>query len=967
MEKFIETAVRLPARGIVVWQRGNVMKKAIWVLSLFLVLFSTVYVTSRQLKAAPAPAPQATTPIDSIYPGLGVITSRTARDGRIATSNQAILGPGSCIHYGDPYSPLDSTWVPGPYTFTYRIYIPPTYAHDIVRVEIFDPDSINIATNSLTILRTNLAINNGLGAVALKSCSDNGGSANQADPCSLATDELSLVNSAPNLDLNQVNPYWFVRIDENVIRTSPFSCGPASSYTPSANTQTRYSLSYFAQNPDETVAKIPLVDYFGQTGDGVRDNGDHLTDMRWVSPGANVPFSTVDSPGASVPAIARTIDSFEVDLTTDVPNIFVDPETGGRYLYLDVQAMSGSSENGYEVWAGPPTYVNSVPSEVNARNVYLLNHPGSHDAAGVEITAVDTLVQNSLFDNPVGIPLAYIGPELAGETLHLNLFDSDSGAQPPIVFYFDTIAFTPDVSNPLGYDPNQTDWAMAFAVSGQTDPDGVAPGVRCVPGSCGTQWVSPPYQITIPGDLSNCDWQNPTTETCTPFYGGRLMVRYTGGFYDTYTWQMTTTQGPFPDNSTPGCSAFPIGIQEGARSVTAPGTGSNPYPNAAEFTYPTTPPVYASFLDHQDDIPLLNATPGDVFRVYGGTGIGDFSFLLWNTGIPATASTLTNSLTWPGDSLDYTDHSDGGTAVPGSGFSFPVRGYIEPDDPTDQTLQIGDWIAASTGTINSTSVADQLETHINLERTLRLPVWGSSSGIGSNGRYQTTQFAIFRLLGYNVTTNWLLLEFVGFDTSCGQLASTPSSVALEGPTAGETEASYTFTATISPNHTSTPITYTWDISDHGTITHTGGISDTVTLTWGSAGEKMVMVTAVNSTGTPVSQSHTIHINPPDVAADAVAITGPTSGAPNTSYNFTAAISPLTTTTPVTYTWEITDHDMITNTNGLSDTVALTWSSAGEKVVTVTAVNSTGFSVTQTHTIDIALPEQKIYLPLVIRN
>ena len=58
-----------------------------------------------------------------------------------------------------------------------------------------------------------------------------------------------------------------------------------------------------------------------------------------------------------------------------------------------------------------------------------------------------------------------------------------------------------------------------------------------------------------------------------------------------------------------------------------------------------------------------------------------------------------------------------------------------------------------------------------------------------------------------------------------------------------------------------------------------------------------------------------------------------SGTANTSYDFTAAISPLTTTTPVTYTWEITDQGTITNTDGLTNTVTLEWSSAGEKVVT----------------------------------
>ncbi|MCA9954293.1 MAG: hypothetical protein KC434_06210, partial [Anaerolineales bacterium] len=146
------------------------MKKSILVVTLFLTLLSTVYVTSRQLKAASAPAPQAATPIDPIYPGLGIITSRTARDGRIATSHQGIFGPGSCTHMGDPYSPLVSEFAPGPYTYTYRIYIPPTYGYDVVRVELFDPDSINTASNSFTISRSNTAINNGLSALASKTC-----------------------------------------------------------------------------------------------------------------------------------------------------------------------------------------------------------------------------------------------------------------------------------------------------------------------------------------------------------------------------------------------------------------------------------------------------------------------------------------------------------------------------------------------------------------------------------------------------------------------------------------------------------------------------------------------------------------------------------------------------------------------------------------------------------------------------
>ena len=845
------------------------MKRVIVVASLFILLTAAILISSNIQVNAALSAPQATTPADSLFPGLGIITSRTMEDGRLATSNQAILGPDSCVHMGDPYSPLDSPWATGPYTYTYRIYIPPNYAHDVVRIELFDPDSMNTAVNTVTINRSNTAINNGQSPIASKTCGTNGGSSSQVQPCLLVTDELDLVFSVPNLDLNLVNPYWFVRIDEN--RRPPVTpggnCGAPASYTAAFNTQTLYSLAYFAQNPDQTVAKVNLVSYIGQTGDGVRDNGDHNTDLRWVSPGATVPFSTVDTPGNAVPAIAQTIDSFEVDLTTDVPNIFTDSQTGDRYLYLEVTALSGASENGYELWAGPPDYVNSVPSEVNARNLYILNNPGSHNSQGLEITAVDTLVQNANFNNPVDIPLAYIGPELAGHTLQLTMFDTDSGAQPPIVFYFDTLAFTPDDSSALGYDPDLTDWAMAFAVSGQDDPDGIAQGVRCEPGACLTQWVDPAYQITIPGDLSSCDWQNPTAETCTPFYGGRLMVRYDGGFSDTYALELSAVQGELPNDQSTGCTAFPIAINEAARSVTAPGTGTNPFPDGAEFTYPANPPTYSSFLDHQDDVPLLDATPGNIYRVQNGVGSGNFGWLVWNTGISANADTLTNSLTWPGDSTDYNQCSGpgcpGGPGIPGSGFSFNVRGYIEPGDPTDQALHKGDWIAASTGSVSSSAIQNALNEHINLERTLRLPVWGISTGSGVNGRFQTSQFAIFRLVGYNITNSWLLLEFVDFDSSCGQPPVAPTSVSIAGPTTGDAETSYSFTASVDPGNVTMPITYTWESTDHGPITNTGGISNTIMLEWSSAGSKIVTVTAVNSTGSSVSQSQAIDIALPE--------------------------------------------------------------------------------------------------------
>ncbi|MCB8925703.1 MAG: hypothetical protein H6652_08770 [Ardenticatenaceae bacterium] len=848
-------------------------KAAFFTLFCLFILGSIAFTKPRANLAAAVDKPEVLS--EFTLPTKGLITNQDIRYGRISTTYQAVYGPDSCTLFGDPFSPLTSVYEPGPYTYTYAIRIPANYPHDIVRVELFDPDSINTVVNSVTILRSNTAVNNELSPTASKTCGTDGGSSSQTNPCALETDELSIVSSTANHD--QINPYWFVRADAN--RTPPSSpggsCGEPGSYTPSLNTETVYSLYYFAQNPEGMFNQVPLVSYIGQIGDGVRDNGDHLTDLRWVSPGADQPFSPVDSPGATVPAIAQTTDSFEIDLTTDVPGIFTDELTNDRYLYLAIRTIYGASENGFDIWAGPPTYtdgdpgVPDVPSDINARNLHVLNNPGAHDAAGVELLALGTLPQTSVASYPVDVPLIDIGPELIGQNIQFNLFDNDAGAQPPIIFYFDTIAFTPDGNNPLGYDPANTDWAWSFGVSGQDDPDGVAEGVRCLPGNCNNQWVSPSYQITVPGNLDNCDYDNPTMDECTPFYGGRLMARFNQGINNLHTWQISLPQEPVenPLNPTLGCSAFPISISEVARSVTAPGTGINPFPEAVEFTYPTTPPSYASFLDHQEDVPLTAATPGDIFRVQSGFGTGNFGWLVWNIGVDANANTLTNSLTWPGDSTDYTPCSGpgcpSGAGVPGSGFEYNVSGYIEPVDATDQALHIGDWVAANTGAVNVSTIRDQLNAHIDLERTLRLPIWNNANGTGPNGIYQNSQFAIFRLIGYNLSTDWLLLEFVGFDTSCGQLSAAPTAVSLTGPTTGETNTSYDFTADISPSFASTPITYTWEISGQTTITNTGGISNTVSLSWDSVGSKDVVVTAVNDTGFSVTQTHTIDITLPE--------------------------------------------------------------------------------------------------------
>ncbi|MEM7331348.1 MAG: pilus assembly protein TadG-related protein [Chloroflexota bacterium] len=471
-----------------------------------------------------------------------IYASRRVEEGNVSTSTQGIFGPQICINYGDPFSPWTSPFEPNVYTYQYRIMVPASYSHDILRVELFDPDSINSANNEATVTRSALvqngaAVNPVLGAITTKFCGidtdpENG---RQDFTCVLPTDELNYLDSP--LTLDQINPYWFMRIDEN--RGNPAtqhgdgSCQVPDNYTVGLNTQTKFELYYYRGAADGSPIKAPLATYTGQTDD-YRDQqihptgtpGDHNTDLFWVSPGAVNQGTDFDSLyGTShVPVDPDSAnDSFEIDLTADVPGIITDPGTGARFINLDVTAISGASENGFEIWAGPPTYVNTVPANVNQRNVVVTNTPGAHYSGGAVVFALGRLPMNSIFNNQVDIPLVFVGSEQAGETMTVSLWDSDSGAQPPIEFYFDSIS--------------DQDWSLVFGQDGVPDPDGETR--TCVPGSCDGQWVLPAYNITIPGLVDNCDYANADTDpNCTPFYGGRLMARYIGGTNDTFTWQI---------------------------------------------------------------------------------------------------------------------------------------------------------------------------------------------------------------------------------------------------------------------------------------------------------------------------------------------------------------------------------------------------------------------------------------------
>lgn len=519
----------------------------------------------------------------SNFPLADIYASRRVETGALSTSNQAVFGPNLCVDFGDPFSSFSdplaqqyrARWLgnANQRAYRYRILIPDNYEDqlctggdgtgslcDVVRVEIFDADSWNQDGNQDTVVRTQNAIDYGNldedDWEVSGSCDSD-----RKNPCLIDTGEQEIADDH-GLSVDHINPWWFRRIDENRGAGSPpgnGACSEPGNYTVGYNTITRYTLFYFQRSPDGVIQRVNLATYYGQSATGrdaqfSSDAEEYLTtDMRWISPGAEPNFDQPEQvyaycdPSVQRPGRDGCTDGsdgpgsgFEIDISDDLVSIVRDDDSGARYIYMEVETISGASENGYELWAGPRTYVNSVSSNVNARNVQVVNNPSSHSSQGVTVFGLGHLPLNSNVNNRVEIPLIYVGPEYAGTSVYVSNYDSDSGASGPVVFYFDSIG----CKDPEDEDLSKCDWFKSFATSGP-DPDGETG--RCTIGvNCNRLFVDPPYRIDIPTyDEAECDPDNFDIDVCTPFYGGRLMVSYDGGQHDTYHWNISLSGLPY--------------------------------------------------------------------------------------------------------------------------------------------------------------------------------------------------------------------------------------------------------------------------------------------------------------------------------------------------------------------------------------------------------------------------------------
>ena len=110
---------------------------------------------------------------------------------------------------------------------------------------------------------------------------------------------------------------------------------------------------------------------------------------------------------------------------------------------------------------------------------------------------------------------------------------------------------------------------------------------------------------------------------------------------------------------------------------------------------------------------------GESYDIFAGGGPGNFGWLGW-AGC-AEEPILCESPTDPANS----------------------ENYVNPDDPDDHVLSIGDWVEGSTGVIDAQCVRDQLDAlH---ETPITVVVWDEATQQGANLDYRIAGFAVFVL------------------------------------------------------------------------------------------------------------------------------------------------------------------------------------------------------------------------------
>ena len=415
---------------------------------------------------------------------ISMFSGQTGESGKLGPVNLSIFGPWQTPSYGDAYSCVKThqNGKPGDYRpdqdpdaednpyhddfpdgYPFSVHIPAS-VNGWVRVEILDPDCYN-KSHGHNIVMTNTYPLPPSEPVTDTVYDDE----NWADAYSI------------DRGIQDPNQFWFVRMDE-IREYAGHVGGDYHSYDHSYSTRTEYRLYYLAERADDSVEKVLIASYMGEP------DGWH-TDLTWVCPGGSAP----NDPHSGVTGYNGFPASFEVN-TNNLTDIVLEDD-GSRSLFLEVQGVSGWSENGFDLWAGPATDENiNMPAGVNERNLYIEQQRAQgvqtpHDSSGMVVYGSGVLPLNVNQSTMYTVTLAYIPPEAAGIHVRVYHWDTDVGGQ-SITYKFE------------GY---------------PTEYPGVLSG--------GNSWKPPETgydRLQVPGD----------------FVGGFLYAQYRVGRQHTSTWRL---------------------------------------------------------------------------------------------------------------------------------------------------------------------------------------------------------------------------------------------------------------------------------------------------------------------------------------------------------------------------------------------------------------------------------------------
>jgi hypothetical protein len=140
---------------------------------------------------------------------------------------------------------------------------------------------------------------------------------------------------------------------------------------------------------------------------------------------------------------------------------------------------------------------------------------------------------------------------------------------------------------------------------------------------------------------------------------------------------------------------------------------------------------------------MLGSVPTNtlIADIINGDQPGNFGWLSWSG--DQGEATLVVSLTAPGES---------------------TNNYVNPDDPTDHELNVGDWVVGLSGVSNRSSLRNALNNLLGVD--IIVPVFDQSRDTGGTLAYHVMGFAQVQLVGYYLPSqNTISVLFLGF-TDC---------------------------------------------------------------------------------------------------------------------------------------------------------------------------------------------------------